>query len=262
MSEVRGPGTEIAPDDVQRTLETGDFAIVFQPIVALDTRLVGGYEALTRFPDGRPPNHWFEEAHRYGAGVDLEVAAIAMALISLPEDGPDFVCLNVSPPTLMSTDLVEQLQSRPLGCEVLLELTEHTSIGDPDVVTRRITGLRHIDIRVALDNVGSGSAGLRHLIDLDPDTIKIDRSLIAGIDRNRGNQGLAAALSQLARSLGWSVIAEGIETEEELEFCLDTGIGFGQGYLLGRPAPLPGRNEPEHPWVAWTEEIWQAANST
>jgi EAL domain-containing protein (putative c-di-GMP-specific phosphodiesterase class I) len=261
MSEVRGPDLQIAPDDVRRTLETGDFAIVFQPIVALDTRLVGGYEALTRFPDGRPPNRWFEAAHRCGSGVELEVAAIAKALGSLPEDAPDFVCLNVSPPALMSTELVEQLQSRPMGCEVLLELMEHTSIGDPDVVTRRIAGLRHIGIRVALDNVGSGSAGLRHLIDLDPDTIKVDRSLIAGIDRHRGNQALAAALSQLARSLGWSVIAEGIESEAELEFCLDTGIGFGQGYLLGRPASLSGRNGDEHPWVAWTDEIWQAANS-
>lgn len=262
MSEFRGLDAEPAPDEVGRMLETGDFAIVFQPIVALDTRVVGGYEALTRFPDGRPPNQWFEEAHRCGLGVELEVAALGKALVSLPEDAPDFLCLNVSPPALMSTDLVEQLQSRPLGCEILLELTEHTSIGDPEVVRRRIAGLRQIGIRVALDNVGSGAASLRHLVDLDPDTIKVDRSLIGQIDRNRVNQGLAAALSELARSLGWSVIAEGIETEQELEFCLDTGIGFGQGYLLGRPAPLPGRNEPEHPWVAWTEEIWQAANSS
>ena len=142
MSEFQGLDTEPAPDEVRRTLETGDFAIVFQPIVALDTRVVGGYEALTRFPDGRPPNQWFEEAHRLGLGVELEVAALGKALVSLPEDAPDFLCLNVSPPALMSTDLVEQLQSRPLGCEILLELTEHTSIGDPEVVRRRIAGLR------------------------------------------------------------------------------------------------------------------------
>jgi EAL domain-containing protein (putative c-di-GMP-specific phosphodiesterase class I) len=262
MSDFRGLDTDEAPDEIRRTLETGDFAIVFQPIVALDTRAVGGYEALTRFPDGRPPNLWFEQALRCGLGVDLEVAALGKALSSLPEDAPDFLCVNVSPPALMSTDLVERLQSRALGCEILLELTEHTSIGDPDALRRRIAGLRQIGIRVALDNVGRGSASLRHLAELDPDTIKIDRTLIARIDRDRLNQGITAALSQLARSLGWSVIAEGIETGEELDFCADNGIGFGQGYLLGRPAPLPGRNEPEHPWVAWTEEIWQAANSS
>jgi EAL domain-containing protein (putative c-di-GMP-specific phosphodiesterase class I) len=94
-------------------------------------------------------------------------------------------------------------------------------------------------MRLAIDDTGAGFASLRHILNLEPDIIKLDISLTRGVDVDRARRALAAALIAFAANTGASIVAEGVETASELSVLRDLGVGFGQGYLLGRPGPLP-----------------------
>jgi EAL domain-containing protein (putative c-di-GMP-specific phosphodiesterase class I) len=244
---------------VRDVIDNADVAIVFQPVIELATGALAGYEALTRFPDLRPPNVWFDEAHRVGLGIELELFALTTVLASTPEHMDGFLAVNVSPVVVASPGIHLCLASRPRGCDLVVELTEHDSIDDYQAIRSGIEQLRRSGARIAIDDVGSGYASLRHVVDLQPDIIKIDRSLVSFIDKDPARHGLAIAFNQLAVSMGWTVVAEGIERPEELAVCSEIGISYGQGYLLARPAPLPSQLGPQHSWVAWSEEIGQAA---
>jgi EAL domain-containing protein (putative c-di-GMP-specific phosphodiesterase class I) len=245
---------------VRELIDHADVAVVYQPIVELATESKAGYEALTRFPDGRPPNEWFDEAHRVGLGIELELFALATILSSTPENLDGFLSLNVSPLVVATPGIHLCLAARPRGCRLLVELTEHDSIDDYQAIRAGIGQLRSVGIGVAIDDVGSGYASLRHVVDLQPDVIKIDRSLVSYIDKDPARHGLAVAFNQLAVSLGWTVVAEGIERPEELAVCREIGITYGQGYLLARPGRLPEQLGPRDSWVSWSEEIGHAAD--
>jgi EAL domain-containing protein (putative c-di-GMP-specific phosphodiesterase class I) len=250
-----------AYERIRDTIDNGDVAVVFQPVIDLGTGELAGHEALTRFPDGRPPNLWFEEAHRTGLGVELELFALSTVFSVTPEHLDGFLAVNVSPVVVASPGIHICLAGRPRGCDLIVELTEHDFIEDYHAIRTGIGRVREDGARIAVDDVGSGFASLRHVADLQPDVIKIDRSLISYIDQDPARHALATAFNQLAVSMGWTVVAEGIERDEELVVCRDIGIKYGQGYLLGRPAPLPSQLGPQHSWVAWSEEIGQAATA-
>ena len=242
---------------VREFLDHGQIGIVFQPVLDLATDTVAGQEALARFPDGRSPTIWFEEANRAGLGIELELLAVAAAMQTVPKDFAGFLAVNVSPAVLVSAALRTLLEAKPENLDLVLEMTEHEAVADHETTRAGIAWLRARGLRVALDDVGSGAAGLRQLIDLRPDIIKIDRSLVSRIDADQSRHGLAVALTQLAASMGWSVVAEGIERTEELAVCRRIGIQYGQGYLLGRPAPLSAAQTPGHAWIAVSEEIYR-----
>jgi EAL domain-containing protein (putative c-di-GMP-specific phosphodiesterase class I) len=244
-------------DRVREFLDQGQLGIVFQPVLDLSTGSVAGQEALARFPDGRPPDMWFDEANRAGLGTELELLAVAEAMDAVPEDFAGFLAVNLSPAVLVSPKLLVLLDSRPARVDLVLEMTEHEAVADHERTRAGIARLRARGVRVALDDVGSGAAGLRQLVDLRPDIIKIDRSLVSHIDEDAGRHGLAVALTQLAVSMGWTVVAEGIERDEELAACRLIGIKYGQGYLLGRPAPLSAAHSPGHAWITVSEEIFR-----
>jgi EAL domain-containing protein (putative c-di-GMP-specific phosphodiesterase class I) len=246
-----------AYERVRDLIDNADVAAVFQPVVELATGRVAGHEALARFPDGRPPDLWFDEAHRAGLGTELELFTLATVLASTPENLEGFLAVNVSPIVVASTGIQLCLAGRPRGCDLVVELTEHDHIQDYRAIRKGIARLRADGARIAVDDVGSGFASLRHVADLQPDVIKLDRSLVSYIDQDPVRHGLAVAFNQLAVTMGWTVVAEGIEREEELEVCRGIGIRYGQGYLLGRPAPLPSQLGPRHRWVSWSEEIGQ-----
>jgi EAL domain-containing protein (putative c-di-GMP-specific phosphodiesterase class I) len=135
--------------------------------------------------------------------------------------------------------------------EGLVELLADTSGGRRDHRTARVRHLRAAreavnvvherGMRVAVDDMGSGFAGLQRLVDVKPEIVKLDRLLTARIDTDPTRRALIAAMRQFADDLGLSVIAEGVEREAQLELLLELGVTYGQGYLLGRPAPLPSR---------------------
>ena len=213
--------------------------MVFQPIADLGTGAIVGFEALARFDDGsRGPDVWFEEAEAVGLGTQLELAAIRAAVRhfdQLPSGA--YVAVNVSPATLMSPHLLEALGAAELS-RVVIEITEHAPVGDYEALASAIGPIRQRGVRLAVDDAGAGFASLRHILRLSPDVIKLDRALTADIDTDGAREALAAALTLFASRIGSTVVAEGIEREEELRTLRDLGVLYGQGYFLARPAPL------------------------
>ncbi len=210
------------------------FHPVFQPIVELEDGRVIGFEALTRFADGVEPDIRFAEAALSGLGLDYEIAAIEAALeASAGLPAGRFISLNASPalvldtrrlgPVLASTD-------RPL----VLELTEHARIDDyADLRAALDTyGPR---VRVAVDDAGAGYASLRHILELRPAFVKLDLSIVTGIEHDPVRQALISALVYFTVKTAAELIAEGIETETEAAVLQELGIAYGQGYLFGRP---------------------------
>jgi EAL domain-containing protein (putative c-di-GMP-specific phosphodiesterase class I) len=222
-------------------LGTGSLNILFQPIIDVAQRTVVGYEALARF-EGKPrrgPDVWFSEAHDVQMGLRLEMMALQKALAGLADIKADsYLALNVSPQMILSGALDELLTGLPLA-RLVLEVTEHSSILDYGVLSQALAGLRKAGLRLAVDDAGSGYASFRHILKLKPDVIKLDQSLIRNIDNDPGSRALASALITFAQETGSGVVAEGVETEDELAMLLSLGVSTAQGYLLGRPAGLP-----------------------
>lgn len=221
---------------LRRVLTAHQFHPVFQPIVELETRIVVGFEALTRFDDGTRPDVRFAEARGVGLGPDFELATIRAALdgaARLP--GDVFLSLNVSPEFVIAGDLrFRQLiegSARPL----VLELTEHVAIDDYRLVRNELAKLG--DVGLAVDDAGAGYASLRHILELRPTYAKLDISLVQGIDRDDVRQALAAGLQYFADKTGCGLIAEGVETPAEADVLQRMGVEFGQGHLFGRPEP-------------------------
>jgi len=128
----------------------------------------------------------------------------------------------------------------------VIEVTEHEPIDDYEAVRASISALGP-DVRVAVDDAGAGIANFGHIVELRPDYVKLDASLIRGIDGDPTRQALVVGLRHFARSLGHDVIAEGVETEAELQTLRSLGVRLAQGYLLGRPGPPPGHDQQPAP---------------
>ena len=221
------------------TLDTSAFAIAYQPIVDLGQMRPSGYEALCRFSAEpyRSPDVWFDEAAAVGLSVELELASIRQAVRRIPEIGPDqYISVNASPSTVMSDQFAQSFLSLPLD-RILLEITEHAVIDDYDAFTKVLRPLRHAGLRLAVDDAGAGHSSLRHIVQLNPDYVKVDMSLTRNVDSDLARRALIGALLFYTRETSAHIIAEGIETEAELDTLKLLGVRRGQGYLLGRPAP-------------------------
>jgi EAL domain-containing protein (putative c-di-GMP-specific phosphodiesterase class I)/ActR/RegA family two-component response regulator len=226
---------------IQGVLQDETLTHVFQPIQDLNTGATVGHEALSRFPDPTlgGPDRWFADAFNVGLGVDLEWLAATSAMTYLDTAPPEmFLTVNMSPATVMH--LVENELCPPaLWPRIVIELTEQVPVEDYPALQRALAPLRAQGARLSADDLGSGYAGFRHLLRLQPDILKLDISLIAGINRSHEQQALTRALLTFAYEIGAQVIAEGIEEPAELKTLQDLGVPLGQGYLIGRPAPIP-----------------------
>lgn len=212
------------------------FRTVFQPIIGLSSRIVAGYEALTRFEDGTSPAVRFASARAAGVGVELELATLAEAIRSSALLPPmAFISLNVSAEVLFVAGdraLVAARINRPL----VLEVTEHEETVDSRKLLRVVKKLGP-DVRIAIDDAGAGYAGLRRVLELRPQFVKLDLELVRNIDRDPAREALIAGMAHFAREVDCGLIAEGIEREGERRVLSRLGVAFGQGYLLGRPSP-------------------------
>jgi EAL domain-containing protein (putative c-di-GMP-specific phosphodiesterase class I) len=213
----------------------------YQPVTDLRTDRTVGVEALARFPSEptRPPNVWFAEAERVGLDVELQLLAIEQALAALATLPAEiFVAVNVTPSVVLDSGR-RLLRMADSGLDrVVLELTEHVPVEDYDALNRAIAPLREAGARLAVDDTGAGYAGLQHLIALEPEVVKLDLSLTRGIDRDPARRSLASALVRFGRETGALVVAEGVETEAELDALRSLEVPWAQGYLIGRPQPL------------------------
>jgi EAL domain-containing protein (putative c-di-GMP-specific phosphodiesterase class I)/AmiR/NasT family two-component response regulator len=225
--------------EIDRFLSGNGVTMVYQPIVDLRDRTVVGMEALARFHSLplRPPNEWFAAAVELELGVQLEMVAIESAMTALPSlpAGP-YLSVNCSPRAAMSPEfaaLVDDNASR-----MVVEITEHEAIEDYAVLATALEALRGRGIRVAIDDAGAGFASLRHTLLLRPDIVKVDTSLTRNIDGDRAKRAMTSALVSFGQEMSVAIVAEGIETREELNELVTLGVPYGQGFYLAEPAPL------------------------
>jgi PAS domain S-box-containing protein len=221
---------------IRSIIDSGRFHPVFQPIRDVDAGTIVGWEALTRFDDGVPPDVRFGEAASLGIGTDLEIAAIEAALraAELLPPGPDlYLNLNVAPALVLAREPLRSLVAE-VNRRIVLEVTEHSEIDDYTAFRNGVLALGP-GIQLAIDDAGAGFASLRHILELRPAFVKLDRSLIAGIDSDSARRALVVGMGDFAASTGVRLIAEGVETEAELTTLRSIGVPLAQGYLLGRP---------------------------
>jgi EAL domain-containing protein (putative c-di-GMP-specific phosphodiesterase class I) len=212
---------------------------VFQPIVDLETGRTIALEALSRFP-GDPahtPDRWFDDAWQIGLGIPLELLAARLAAAALPRLPENIgLAINASPPTVAAQGFMQCLGNKVE--RVAIEVTEHLRVDDYGEMGMKLSTLREAGGQVAIDDFGAGYASLQHILKVSPEWIKLDISLTERIVEDPVAQALATALASFAAKTGVKVIAEGIETADEVEALIDLGVRFGQGFHLGRPAKL------------------------
>jgi EAL domain-containing protein (putative c-di-GMP-specific phosphodiesterase class I) len=231
---------------IEQMIAAGDPEIVFQPIYnlrgneAMEGVAMVGVECLSRFRSQpyRPPNEWFDLAHSAGLGQELELLAIAKALKFIDRFPSNvFICVNSSPDVILSGKLDALLQNTAVE-RVVLEITEHSTVADYRPLADALGSLRKRGMHLAIDDAGAGYANMRHILNLLPDTIKLDMSLTRNIDTDPHRRALARALIHFAQDIGSRITAEGVETTSELEMLRSLGVDQAQGYFLGRPSEL------------------------
>jgi diguanylate cyclase (GGDEF)-like protein len=229
---------------IARVIEQRSVRAVFQPIVELATGRVIGYEGLVR-PTSHPfvdAGTLFAAAEGSGRTAELDyvcLETVAAAAMSIPADR--YVAINLSPRTLEAPEfnalaLCRRLARLGLPSQrIVLELTEREEIEDLARLRRGLEACRALGVRVAADDVGAGNAGLRLLSLVPFDVVKIDLSLVQDAVTHETSAEILATLRDLATRRGAVVVAEGLETQQQLKLVLAAGIDAGQGYLLGRP---------------------------
>jgi EAL domain-containing protein (putative c-di-GMP-specific phosphodiesterase class I) len=231
----RGGGGELAA--VEAVLAAPQAVVpVFQPVVSLATGQVAGYEALARFPHppARRPDEWFAVAQLVGFGPDLEARAVRAAIEPPGRPAGTFLSFNMSASALMSDEALAALP-HDLS-DIVIEITENERVGDDERLPERLEPLRRRGARIAVDDAGAGYSGFQQVMRIQPDIIKLDRSLVANVDSDPAKAALIDSFVRFARRTGACVCAEGIETPEELRVLADLDVTYGQGFGLARPA--------------------------
>jgi EAL domain-containing protein (putative c-di-GMP-specific phosphodiesterase class I)/ActR/RegA family two-component response regulator len=217
-----------------------ELLMAYQPIFDLQGGGVVGLEALARFrsPPDRSTDAWLAEAEAVGRLLELELACLRTALADLkrlPED--TYLSLNVSPATAVAPELHEVLDGLPAK-RLVLEMTEHARVDDYPALKAALRGFRERGIRLAIEDAGAGFASLRHIVLLHPDFIKLDMTLTRDVHVDETRRALVVALVAFGSQIEASVVAEGVETAEQLATLQHAGVQFGQGFYLARPEAL------------------------
>jgi diguanylate cyclase (GGDEF)-like protein len=241
---VRLSGDVPQRSEIERILQDRAIEPVFQPVASLTTGRLIGYEALARFPDApeRPPSTWFAQANACGLGPRLEAAAIQAALEVPGRPRGTHLALNVSPSAL-STDVVRSVLPDDLS-GIVIELTEHEVYVGDSLLADSLADLRERGARIAIDDTGAGYAGLKQVMWVRPDIVKLDLDLTRAIHSDPVRMALVESLVRFARRVGATVCAEGIEQHDDIEVLANLDVPWGQGYALGRPAPPWSRISP------------------
>jgi diguanylate cyclase (GGDEF)-like protein/PAS domain S-box-containing protein len=249
-----------------RALERDELVVFYQPIVETSTRRWVGVEALLRWQHPTrgllAPAEFLDAAEQTGLIVPIGSWVLSEACRQvqqwnrdLPEDEHLAVSVNLSGRQLTEPDLAETIAASlrdanidPHALRLVLEVTETLLPADEDEARRRLIELHELGIQLAIDDFGTGYSSLRYVRDLPISTIKIDRSFVSGLGYSDHDEAIVNAVTQLARTLGLRVVAEGVETEAQFAFLARVGCDYSQGYLFGRPQPphlcrLPGMEQ-------------------
>ncbi|MEK8050100.1 EAL domain-containing protein [Ideonella sp. DXS22W] len=243
----------LRPQTVAQVMARQALTAHFQPIVRMRDGAVAGHESLIRGPvssDLASPDALFRAARAEDCVVPLERMCVWVGLQQWRAHAPGtLLFVNLSASTL-----VELVERQPLSdllgdavvspSAIVIELTEHERVADVPQLIEVANRLRALGLRFALDDFGDGRSSLRLWAELRPEIVKIDKYFIRGVDSQPVKVQTLRGLLRLAESFGTALVAEGIETEQELRVVRDLGIEYGQGYLLGRPAADPAMAVP------------------
>jgi EAL domain-containing protein (putative c-di-GMP-specific phosphodiesterase class I) len=234
--------------DLRRAIDRRQFHLVYQHIVSAATREVVAVEALLRWRHpvrgAIPPATFIPIAEETGSIVAIGEWVLGRACRDLSAwPAETTVNVNLSAVQLQERDLVERV-----GCiirrhdvaphRVRLEVTETAIAADPDAAARTLHALRDLGVQLCIDDFGIGYSSLASLLRFPFTSLKIDRSLIAGVAESFEHREMVAAIATLARNLHLDVVAEGIETAEQLQIVEDLGVDLLQGFLLSLPSAI------------------------
>jgi len=235
---------------LRRAVEHEDWVLHFQPVIDLPTGKVSGVEALVRWhePNGGlvPPGEFIPLAEELGlieAIGDWVMGDVVRQQAEWRSQGIELtVGFNLSPRELWSTRLPERIlgKLKKGGVDprtVVVEITESTAMADPDRTQRILSEMHAWGLKLAIDDFGTGYSSLSQLKHLPVDILKIDRSFVSRVNEDIDNANMVRAMIDLAQNLGMTPLAEGIETQSEVEFLVEHGCPLGQGFHLGRPMP-------------------------
>ncbi|WP_126428455.1 EAL domain-containing protein [Brevibacillus marinus] len=233
--------------DIQRIVEEEDIQVVAQRIVSLSTGEIHGWEILTRGPRDSlyaQPQQLFHLAHLAGLLIPLELLVWQKALAEVEKKqitSPIFI--NVTVPSLCSSFFYQQVMKlmqrygKISPQQIVLEITERHPVDDYPSFLRSLAAFREAGFRIAVDDTGAGYSSLHMISESLPDFIKVDRSIIQGIDQHQIKDSVLQALLLIAERIGCEVVAEGIETEAEAAVLLRKKVAYGQGFLFAKPQP-------------------------
>lgn len=216
-----------------------DIAIHLQPIVDLDTGATHAYEALARFAvrdGGEHPLPWFALADRLGRRPELERACLRASLARLI-DVPTgcLLCVNLSADVVVDDEVLSMIEGAAATDRLVVEVAERETVVADTRMLAAVIRLRANRVRIAVNDVGVGHAGLSQLAAARPEYLKLDRRIVRGIADDADRTRFMRSFAAFVRDTGCQVIAEGIESPEDLEAVRSSGIEFAQGFLLGRP---------------------------
>jgi len=235
--------------ELQEALNHQQLQLYFQPIIALAGMQLAGFEALVRwdhpsrgllFPEG-----FLGAAEESGLVVDmgrevLKQSCEAIHLLRRQSPTPLYVGINASPRELVHEDFTSHFTDTIRECGIdpkylKLEITEHAFMDDPQGAERKLRNISMTGVSIAIDDFGTGYSSFSYLCRLPIDTLKIDRSFIMGMFTSARTMEIVRALVNLGRSLNLQVIAEGVETREQLDYLRELGCGYAQGFYLSQP---------------------------
>lgn len=223
---------------IRRVVAERDFEVVFQAVHEVARGKVMGVEALARFScEPFRPDVFLEQAALLGLDIELETAIVTRVFSLLPQLPREvFIAINVSPAALLRIPWAELLVDVDPS-RIVLEITEHDAVHNYSALDEALEWCRGRGMRIAVDDLGAGFSSFSHLLELGPEFVKIDQSIIRSIDVDDARRTLAQAIAEFARQTGAIVIAEGVESQGELDAVSAAGITWAQGYHLSRPKP-------------------------
>jgi diguanylate cyclase (GGDEF)-like protein len=232
-----------ALEALTRLIAGDGLTMAVQPIVDLRTMSVHAYEALARFGQGATtsPLHWFSLAEEFGEREALERACLREALALFCRRPPGVrLAVNLSAPVLLDERTLAMLEALPELSGLIIEVTEEALVQSDVQLETAIAPLRERGACLAVDDMGAGYSGLRQITTVHPSYLKLDRSLVSGIDGDEDRTALVRALVRYAEHVGSLLVAEGIEHPAELQRLIELEVPLAQGFHLGRPAtPWP-----------------------
>lgn len=229
-------------DSIRALIDGDKYTLFYQPVVRLSDRTTHHYEALLRFADGRAPFDTIRLSEQLGLVQDFDLAVAKKAIETLTKRSDTTIAINLSGLSIQNDVFREHLRqllggAGGVGQRLMFELTESNAIEDIEAAATFLRWLRRTGYRVCLDDFGAGAATYTYLRHFDVDFVKIDGPFLKEARDNPRQRALVRSVSHLCRDLHTEVVAEMIEDDAMAALCQEMGIGYGQGYLFGKPKP-------------------------